>query len=87
MNTAFNYVSLKKVNASNIDAKIAEKQSYIKACLPYVLTDVYSAKTVGEELIELAALKEAKLIIETPNYKAYEETGKEVSYEEFLQTL
>jgi hypothetical protein len=87
MNTAFDYLSLKKVNASTVDAKITEKESFIQVRLDLIFTDVNVARIVGEELINLVALKEAKLIIETPNYQAYEATGKEVSYEEFLQTL
>jgi hypothetical protein len=87
MTTAYEYLSLKKITLSTIDSRIAEKQDYIKSKLTDIFTDASTAKVVGEHLIDLASLKDAKLIMSTPNYSAYEETGKVLSYESFLSTI
>lgn len=84
MKTAHEYMSLKKVNSETINSLIAKKEDYIKAHLENIFSDVLSAEIVGEELLSLARLKDARLLMFTSSYKAYEKAGKPTSYEKWL---
>lgn len=85
MKTHLDYISLKSISLSNIQDKINSCEEDAKHYLETAFINVESARLAGKELIALAELKEAKLIMQSNiSYKRYEETGKEISWKEFL---
>lgn len=84
MKTAHELLSLKKYNLSSIDERIERKEENIKHHLPNIFSDVMTAENVGKDLIFLARMKDARLLMSSNSYKAYEQSGKLKSYDEFL---
>lgn len=85
MKTAHDYMSLKKITKATIDEVIANKEDQIRQDLSLVFSDVTTARNVGEDLISLAELKDARLLMSTVTYSVYEKEGKPVHYTEYLQ--
>lgn len=80
----YKILSSKKYSSSNISEKISKKEEYIKSRLGDIFTDVRTAEEIGEGLIELAAMKDARLLMTTVNYELYEKEGKPTEYSEWL---
>ena len=76
-------LSLKKSNRNWVENKIAETEENIKLYLPNIFTDRHSANTVSMQLNNIGLLKDALLIMQTAEYKAYENSGKEIDFNSF----
>jgi len=84
------YIKLKKANATFIEKRIEEVESEIKSklngtTLSKLFIDVNLARDISLLLADLVALKECVLVMKTPVYKAYEEEGKQGSFDSFLE--
>lgn len=84
MKTAHEIMSLSQYISSNISEHIAKQEQEIKDSLSNVFDDVNTCEKVGNSLIFLANMKDAKLLMCSASYKAYEKEGKLIPYEEYL---
>lgn len=84
MKTAHEIMSLSQYTASNISEHISKQEQDIKDSLSDVFDDVQTCENVGQDLVFLARMKDARLLMATSSYKAYEKEGKPMPYEEYL---
>lgn len=78
-------LSRKKITQLTIDDYILKIENRIKENLNDVLTNVYVSRKVGEDLMKIANLKDAKLVMQMQSYKIYEKEGKQIPYDHYLE--
>jgi hypothetical protein len=77
-------ISSNKINSKTIDLLISEEFENYKREIVSIETDIESSRNAAKSLNRYADLKTIKSIMQTVIYKVYEESGKEVSYEDFI---
>lgn len=85
MATLENYLSLPQTTKESNEVNIKDAQEWIKSHYEDALTDSYTAENLASEASDLSIFLKTKTIMRTPQYKAYEESGKKVSYADFVQ--